>query len=185
MKQLYSLLYVLSFLQFLSPSLAATRIQSPNDVLVRPKLLGNPPSDEKIKVYGTTVQVLFKDYLPVRRVDEERYLHIAHNVLYDIIKSLSAAPADDHRVHAPNLGPWRWGSVYVTMHNPELEMTWEIFAHAMRGMLDFFDNWGMMLARGLIVDDNLGFVGEIRVGRGFWDAGNATAVESGNVNETA
>ncbi|KAL8668421.1 MAG: hypothetical protein Q9168_006945 [Polycauliona sp. 1 TL-2023] len=139
----------------------------------------------RIKVYGTTVQVIFKDYLPVKRVDSTRYLHVASNVQYDIIKKLSVAPANDHKVHAPNLGPWRYGPLYIAVHNPELEMTWEILAHTLRGILDFYDNWGMMLLTGLILDDNLGFLGEVKVGSGYLSAANVTAAENQNLTETA
>ena len=64
-------------------------------------------------------------------------------------------------------------------------MTWEILAHTLRGMLDFYDNWGMMQLKALIVDKNLGFVGEVRVGMGYWKGGNVTASEDTNVVETA
>ena len=64
-------------------------------------------------------------------------------------------------------------------------MTWEILAHALRGMLDFYDNWGTMLMRALIVDKNLGFVGEVRVGQGYFKGENVTASGDNNVVETA
>lgn len=88
-------------------------------------------------------------------------------------------------MHAPNLGPWRLGALYITAHNPHLKLTWEILAHALRGVLDFYDNWGMMLLTAAILEQDLGYVGELRVGNGYQDVGNGTAVESVNGTETA
>lgn len=64
-------------------------------------------------------------------------------------------------------------------------MTWEILAHALRGVLDFYDNWGMMLLTAAILEQDLGYVGELRVGNGYQDVGNGTAVGSVNGTETA
>lgn len=88
-------------------------------------------------------------------------------------------------MHAPNLGPWRLGALYITAHNPALKLTWEILADALRGVLDFYDNWGMMLLTAAILDQDLGYVGELRVGNGYQDVGNGTAGESVNGTETA
>ncbi|CAL8579205.1 hypothetical protein XPA_004956 [Xanthoria parietina] len=188
MKQLYSLFLFFTLLQFLHPVLTANVPGSLNSVLIPPnalKLGADPPPGEQIAVYGTQVKVALLNYLPVRRVDPARYLRVAHNALYDIIKQLSVAPAGDHRVHAPNLGPWRLGALYITAHNPHLKMTWEILAHALRGVLDFYDNWGMMLLTAAILEQDLGYVGELRVGNGYQDVGNGTAVGSVNGTETA
>ncbi|KAI4283719.1 MAG: hypothetical protein L6R38_001975 [Xanthoria sp. 2 TBL-2021] len=185
MKQLYALLCVFTLLQFLNPILAANAPGSADNVIVTPRLGEDPPPGEQIRVHGTNVQVLFRDYLPVRRVDTTRYFHAAHNALYDIIKSLSVAPVGDHGVHAPNLGPWRFGEVYITAHNPYLRMTWEILANALRGVLDFYDNWGMMKMVAIIVEIDLGYIGELRVATGYLNVGNVTAAENANVTETA
>ena len=63
-------------------------------------------------------------------------------------------------------------------------MTWEILAHALRGMLDFYDNWGTMLMRALIVDKNLGFVGEVKVGQGYFKGENVTTSGVETATET-
>ncbi|KAL8680740.1 MAG: hypothetical protein Q9186_003087 [Xanthomendoza sp. 1 TL-2023] len=134
------------------------------------------------RVRGTSITLNFFKYTPVRPLDPYRYLRIAHGVLYEIVKELSQSPADDHGVHAPNLGPWRLGATTITAHNPYLRMTWEMLAHALKGIYDFYDNYSTTLLQAIIVDDHLGYIGEIEVGHGYDEGGrNVTALEGGNL----
>lgn len=45
-------------------------------------------------------------------------------------------------------------------------MTWEMLAHALMGVQDFYDRYAPMACTAAVIDDDLGYVGEVVVHAG-------------------
>lgn len=55
-------------------------------------------------------------------------------------------------------------------------MTWKILADALRGILDFYNNYNTIALKVDVLDDQQGWVGSMEVGIGYNALGNGTAV---------
>ncbi|KAL8991991.1 MAG: hypothetical protein Q9188_007673, partial [Gyalolechia gomerana] len=80
---------------------------------------------------------------------------------------------NDHTIRTPNV-LWRLGPPFITANSRNLEMTWDILAHSLRGILDFYDNFLTMALTARVLDDTLGYVGDIEVGLGYGQPANWT-----------
>ncbi|KAL8946996.1 MAG: hypothetical protein Q9222_006678 [Ikaeria aurantiellina] len=175
MQQRFSLLLLAAPLgYFLALVIAAGPVTSRPNAIIAPND-DIPKQPSQVKVYRTSVTVILDKYQPVRRIDEVRYLHIANTAQYSIIKSILAAPGDP-TIHTPNL-LWRLGAPYITSNTREFKMTWEILAHALQGIQDFYSNYGVMQLTARVLEDSLGYVGDLQVGVGYQGPGNLTATE--------
>ncbi|KAL8941798.1 MAG: hypothetical protein Q9216_002036 [Gyalolechia sp. 2 TL-2023] len=163
------------FLLFTS-ILAAGPIANPGDINPG-DLSALPPPPYQQRVSRTSITLIIDKYTPIRGLDESRFRYIAFDVEYSIVKQLIGAP-NDHTIHTPNL-LWRVGAPYMTAHNRNLEMTWEILAHSVGGILDFYDNFGTLQLTARVLDDRLGYVGDLEVGQGFGQPANWTQGFSG------
>ena len=63
-------------------------------------------------------------------------------------------------------------------------MTWETLAIALRGVLDFYDNYGAMLLSARIEQEGV-YVGDVDVKMGYPVGGEKPAAEGTDVTETA
>ncbi|KAL8707758.1 MAG: hypothetical protein Q9220_007278 [cf. Caloplaca sp. 1 TL-2023] len=173
MQRLY-LLALVSFCHTLAPVLAAGPLTPRANPSVQASLnVPNQPS--QVNVPGTTISVILDKYQPVIPIEATRYLWILASAHYSIIKSILAAP-NDPIIHTPNL-EWHLGKPFISSNTREFKMTWEMLAHALQGIDNFYDNYGFMLLTATVLDHNLGWVGTIEVGSGYKGPGNSTAVE--------
>ncbi len=128
-----------------------------------------------MRVYGTSTQLVFYGYSPLKSIGESAWLHAAFSAQQDIIKAVVPAPAGPQIIHTPNL-LWRYGSLFISMNSRNFEMTWKILADALRGILDFYNNYNTIALKVDVLDDQQGWVGSMEVGIGYNALGNGTAV---------
>ena len=116
------------------------------------------------RVAGTTTSIILSKY--GRLIDRLGFYRLIVNAQYAIIQGVLGAHGDQP-VPAPNYD-WSYGRLFVHLVRPlaSQELTWSMVANTLRGLQDFYDNYGWFECDIVVLDDTLGPVatGSVRYG---------------------